>query len=71
MILGVLLLAIAAPLYFMEQAFLARSITATGAVIDVQVDDIENLPSYWPIIEFTTQDGRTVRYDIDVCKSPH
>jgi hypothetical protein len=70
LVVGVVLLAIAAPLYFTEQAFLTHSIMATGTVVDFRVDETEDPPSYCPIVEFSTQDGRTVRFNTEVCTSP-
>jgi hypothetical protein len=69
-VLGILLLAIAIALFFAENAFLARSISATGTVVDFHVDNTDEPPSYCPIVEFATQDGRTVRYETEVCTSP-
>lgn len=68
--LGALLLAIAALLYFREQAFLSSAETATGTVSDFDISSSDDSTTYCPVIEFRTKRGENVRYFGNVCSSP-
>jgi len=67
---GALLLAIAAFLYFREQAFLASGETVTGTVSTFEVSNSDDSTTYCPVITFRTKRGESVEYHANVCSSP-
>jgi len=68
--IGGLLLAIAAFVFFREQAFLGRAQTVTGTVSDFDVSNSEDSNSYCPVIDFRTRNGESVEYHANVCSAP-
>jgi hypothetical protein len=70
--LGVLLLAWAAYKYLDTRAWLARSVEATGSVIEmVRVRDRETGDvSFAPLVRFQTRDGKTVEFQSTFRSNP-
>ncbi len=67
---GLILVAIAAFLFFKEQSFLSTAEEATGKVTKFDVITDSDGESVCPLIEFTTKRGQLVRFEGDVCSSP-
>jgi hypothetical protein len=62
-IVGAICLAVAAFLLVRELAFLSHAESVTGTVTDFWPDNTSNGIVYYPVIEFSTRDGQSVRFE--------
>lgn len=71
---GVILLVVAGYFFVQEQSFLQRAEHLTGTVTDLSIStsfqDQQTWTDYCPVIDFRTNQGKSVEYTSDTCSNP-
>jgi len=65
-VVGILLLVPGFLIFNNTRAFVADSLSTTGAIVDFDVQGRQANSTYHPIVEFTTDGGETVRFTVGV-----
>jgi hypothetical protein len=66
LLLGVVFLAFAIPIFVHRRRFVSRAASATGVVTDLKSTELQaGMQSYNPVVQFQTHDGRMVEFESD------